>query len=123
MTSDRTPRREVDDHADADLALKQALAALPPTVGEARIEALNRRVLAQWQEGRGAVAEPAMLMAGGGRGWLALQGGWRSPWVVGATGLAVGLALVVGAWLHGSDPALDELLQPDVLSQMAAGEM
>ena len=123
MNSDRTTLSETEAHADADRALKQALSALPPPVDSVRIEALNRRVLAQWQEARGAVARPATGMAGGARGWLALHGGWRSRWMVGATGLAVGLALVVGTWLRSSDPALEELLQPDVLSQMAAGEM
>jgi hypothetical protein len=103
-----------------DAALQRALADLPPPVDAARIEALNRRVLAQWQETRGAAAAESVS---GARGWLALHGGWRNRWLAGATGLAVGLALLVGTWLRSADPALDELLQPDVLSQMAAGEM
>jgi hypothetical protein len=119
MNSDR-PKLSADE-PDADRALQQALAALPPQVDPARMEALNRRVMTQWQEARGAAAEP--VAAHGMRGWLALHGGWRSRWLAGATGLALGLALLAGTWLRSSDPALDELMQPDVLSQMAAGEM
>jgi len=126
MNADRTTpseRSDMEAQTDDDLELKQALSNLQPPVDAARVEALSRRVLAQWQDARGAAAEPAAGAAGGARGGLALHGGWRRRWMVGATGLAVGLALVIGTWLRSSDPALDELLQPDVLSQMAAGEM
>lgn len=105
----------------ADERLRGAIVGLGADGAEARIEAMNRRVLAQWA----ALQSPATAGAGiDGRTWPALRGkGGRAPWAAAAAGLTLGLALVAHGWLRAPDPALEELLQPDVLSQMAAGEM
>ncbi len=108
------PKHDPDD----TLLQQQLRAALAPD--DAELEALNRRVLSQWRsrhdgasaqtEGHGAVRA------------LVGRAGLR-PWLIGATGLALGGALALGLWLQRPDPAMEELLQLDVLSQMAAGEM
>ena len=111
-----------------DVALKQALQtchAADPPPERAHQAAFEARVVADWQAwhagaagrpGRSAVARglaPARSWFGSGS-----QRGWA---------LAVGavLAVTLGAmlWLQRPDPAFDELLHPDVLSQMAIGEM
>jgi hypothetical protein len=115
----KPPPQTPDD--DADLRLRRALLDLPADAAGSRLAALNQRVLVQWQAAQDAAAGGA---GRSGRPWLALWGrGGRASWVAGAAGLTAGLALVLHAWLRAPDPALDELLQPDVLSQMAAGEM
>ncbi len=115
-------RPETPDATDGsgrvdDLALRQQLRALPPSTPASDIEALNRRVLEQWRESHGPTKQRP------GRSPVQAAGWGRRPWLVASTGLVVGLALVVGLWLQRSDPAMDDLLRPDVLSQMAVGEM
>lgn len=127
MTSPMTPPDPLHDpHATshrtvADLPLQQALRALPVPAEPQRLEALQQRVLAQWQAAH-APAEVSLRQGAGGRG-LALAGGGRRRWLLGSGMVLGGLALVLGLWMRQPDPALDELLQPDVLSQMAIGEM
>lgn len=113
-----TPPRTPDDRTDD--RLRQALIGLPADGVRERLEALNHRVLAQWGEAQ----RLAPAGHGGGGPWLALRGrGGKASWAVGLAGLTAGLALVLAAWLRAPDPALDDLSQPDVLSQMAAGEL
>jgi len=84
------------------------------------LSGLNERIIAQWQERHG-VPEPVVA----GRGpVLALGGRWgRHPlWIV-ALGLLASAAIVLGVWLQRPDPVLEELMQLDVLSQMAAGQL
>jgi hypothetical protein len=91
--------------AASDLPLRQGLNALAPA---ADTGALQQRVLGDWQ-----ARQPV-------RGGFALQ----RRWLLGSAGLAVGLVLAVGLWVSRSDdPVLQELLQPDVLSQMAADQI
>lgn len=78
-------------------------------------EALQERVLAQWQQ-RHPGAEFAL--AGGPHA----STGFRAPrWVLPVLLLAISLSLL--GWWNRPDPALEELMQLDVLSQMALGEM
>ncbi len=106
------PEHDPDD-AQLQRALREALAP-----DAADLEAVNERVLSQWQQQHDGASPrargPALTRAG--------RAGVR-PWLIGATGLALGGALALGLWLQRPDPAMEELLQLDVLSQMAAGEM
>jgi hypothetical protein len=117
----RPAQAPADDTAEADLRLQRALRSVPPAIDAARLDALQSRVLAQWQVGAHGANLP---MANGG--WrsrsLSLIGGPRRGWML-ASGLLLGVSLAAGFWLQRPDPALEELLQPDVLSQMAIGEM
>lgn len=104
-----------DIHRD-DLPLRQALQGLPPPVDPQRLVALQDRVLAQWQHDH-RHARPQH----NGRS-LSLRNAPRRAWVV-ASGLVIGVSLALGLWLKRPDPVMEELQQPDVLSQMAIGEM
>lgn len=95
-----------------DAALQQALNAMHEPMDT---QALQQRVLAGWHAKHHA--SPARPWAG----VLALGGPRR--WLLGSATLALGLVLAMGLWLQRPDPVLQELLQLDVLSQMAAGEM
>jgi hypothetical protein len=117
LPSDPTETRE-EDSAAHDLALRRQLRALPSAAPAAELEALSRRVLAQWRE---QVAAPARHEAGVSTVLAAGQAGGR--WLAMSAGLMLCAALAIGLWLQRGDPVLDELARPDVLSQMAAGEM
>jgi hypothetical protein len=106
--------------ASDDARLQSALRALPLPTEADDLSGLNERIIAQWQE-RYGVPEPVVA----GRGpVLALGGRWgRHPlWIV-ALGLLASAAIVLGVWLQRPDPVLEELMQLDVLSQMAAGQL
>lgn len=110
----RSTNTSVDGERDA--ALQRALRELPPPTDSAALEA---RVIAQWQSAHGAGG----VRSNGGAA-QALSTRWlQRRWWIGAGGLALLSAVAVMLWLQRPDPALEELLQPDVLSQMAAGEM
>ena len=79
-------------------------------------------MLAQWQARHAHAATP-LAEASGPLQRLVLAGPGRRRWLLGSGVLLGGAALALGLWLRQPDPALEELLQPDVLSQMAAGEM
>ena len=125
MTSRTDPSRHADP-ADADTAadrgLQQALRALPVPTAPARLEALQARVLAQWQAAHAEATRPLLSGPGLVR-WRVGGSALRRRWVLGSGMALGGAALVLGLWLQQPDPALEELLQPDVLSQMAVGEM
>jgi len=128
-----------DDRALRD-AMRLGLRAEQPP--EADSAALAQRVLAQWRQGQAQQAGQAgqvsqagrtgqAVLAGSGAGTGAdagsgtalVFGGPRRPaWL--APGLvAVALGVALAAWWLRPDPALNELLQPDVLSQMGLGEL
>lgn len=108
------------DSADSDQALRQHLRASLSTPPDRELGALQARALAQWRL-RTAV-QPAPH-----HGPLAvLQAGWRQhPALWSGAVVALGLAtlLIAKPWTPAADPTLDELLQPDVLSLMADGEL
>lgn len=124
MTARPTPPRTSSTPDDEDLPLLTALRGLPAPGDAARLGALQARVLSQWQASHGAQAPglAATLGAGPAGRWL-LFGGARRRWLLGSGMAVCGAALALGVWLRQPDPVLEELLQPDVLSQMAIGEM
>lgn len=109
-----TPREASDDPGLRE-RLREGLAQAPTT----GLEALESRALAQWRQRTAGQARPS-------RGTLALmQAGWHQhPALYSGALLALALAagLLFKTW-SASDPALDELLQPDLLSFIAAGEL
>jgi len=97
------------------LRLRDALARSPAK----GLEALESRTLEQWRL-RGAAGQHRHTGPIG-----ALQAGWRQhPALWSGTLLALGLAalLLLKPWAQ-PDPGLDELMQPDVLSLIAIGEL
>jgi len=116
---DERPSLATEQDIDRDEALRQALRTLPQD--RVDVDALSARVMAQWRD-REAPAGAVSAHVGGGL--AALGGRGRSPtrWI-GMAGLLFGVAVALIFWAQRPDPALDELLQPDVLSQIAIGEM
>lgn len=100
-----------------DAELLQALRRAQPAAGGT--DELQQRVLAQWQQrhARQSVDQPTLLSHGPA---LLLGLTRRQRLARGLLLLALGLAAT--AWWLRPDPTLNELLQPDVLSQMALGE-
>lgn len=110
-----TPVRDTPDDQSLRNRLREGLSQAP-TSG---LGALESRALEQWRQRTAAQQRrPAGPLA-------VLQTGWRQhPALFSGTLLALGLAavLLLKPWAQ-PDPTVDELLQPDVLSLMAAGEL
>ena len=111
------PRADVEDRA-----LRLQLRALKPSA--AAVDALGDQVLAQWRELHGESTSATQL----GRPGAAMNLGghmtarrWR--WIGITTGLLIGAIIATVLWVQRPDPTLDELMQADVLSQMAIGEL
>ena len=111
-------QRNTDAALDDD-GLRQRLRESLPHSADAELLALKDRTLHQWRlRGTAQTLQPAGPLA-------VLQTAWRQhPALWSGALLALGLAflLLLKPW-HQPDPALDELLQPDVLSLMSAGEL
>ncbi len=105
------------DEAGADEALRQTLRTGLHSTNDSR-EALQARVLAQWRQRHAPLSAEARLASAGGQGWPVSR---PRRWL-GAAALAASLLLAL-AWCGRPDPALDELMQLDVLSQIAIGEL
>jgi hypothetical protein len=80
--------------------------------------ALQDRVMAQWRQRHARSATMAELAVAGGGG----ARGTRAPVWLGLAGVALAVAIAL-AWTQRSDPVLEELMQPDVLSQIGFGEI
>lgn len=104
-------------HPPTDDALRERLRSGLAGTSHVDSEALQDRVLAQWQQ-RHPVNEPALATAGG----LASHSARRPLWLVARALVLVGALAVVASWTR-PDPVMEELMQLDVLSQMAMGEM
>lgn len=104
-------------HPPTDDALRERLRSGLTGTSRMDSEALQDRVLAQWQQ-RHPVAEPALATAGG----VASHSARRPLWRVASALVLVGALAVVASWTR-PDPVMEELMQLDVLSQMAMGEM
>lgn len=100
---------------DDDQALRAALREALPCDDDA--DALQARVLAQWRQRHPPDGRPV----GVGAGLLGLRG-HPGRWL-GAAALAGGMALALAWCSVRPDPAMEELMQLDVLSQIAIGEM
>jgi hypothetical protein len=105
--------------SEQDEALKERLKAALSQSADNHTDtgALQTRVLAQWRQARplGVVVSSTGPVA-------SLQAAWRQHPVVWTGALAL---LVIALWLLRpvQDPVLDELMQPDVLTLISAGEL
>jgi len=114
---------DVPPSAD-DEALKGALRGALSDQPAADTDALAQRVLAQWADAHAQAAAPALpVVAGAGRSAVLGAALWRRKLWLGMASLAVVVLVGTAVLLLRPDPALEELMQPDVLSQMAIGEM
>lgn len=82
--------------------------------------ALQARVLAQWRQRHGQPLGVAQPVLAGGPARRGGGQGARLGLVLGTLVVALALALV---WSKRPDPSIDELMQPDVLSQIGLGEL
>ena len=80
-------------------------------------DALQARVLAQWRQ-----SHPASDVAVSSGPAGLLQAAWRQHPLLWSGAVA---ALLLGMWMlrPAQDPALEELMQPDVLTLISAGEL
>ena len=104
--------------ADADDALRATMRAALSSGSDADLAPLQSRVLAQWRM-RTATASLATPLGGG------VAGLRQHPRLLAlaALALAVAVALAGSVYLKRGDPALDELIEPDVLSLIMIGEL
>lgn len=102
----------------ADSSLRAAMRAGLPESAAGDLEALQARIIAQWQM-------RAAFSAGNGppaSSVLSLRSLNRRLVMLLAT-VAVLAAVTTAALWRGTDPALEELLEPDVLSLISLGQM
>jgi hypothetical protein len=78
---------------------------------------LQERVLAQWRQAR-----PQTVVVTSTGPVASLQAAWRQHPLL-WTGALVALAMVLWMLRPAQDPALEELMQPDVLTLISAGEL
>lgn len=86
----------------------------------ASTQALQDRVMAQWAQRHTGQLAWETATAGGTIGIGSARRTRRQRWALAV--LALGLVLTV-AWINRPDPALEELLQPDVLQLITLGSI
>ena len=106
--------------ADDD-ALKGALRGAMSDQPAADTDALAKRVMVQWADAHAQAAAP--VVAAAGRSAMLGSALRRHKLWLGMAGVAAVALVATAVALLRPDPALEELMQPDVLSQMAIGEM
>ena len=124
--NEKMPCAEPDRPAVPDDALRMRLReALQPQAST--VDALSARVLGQWNEQHGQPVAAAAHLRGSGAAAAAAVLGLRTSrhrwWAGVTTGLLSCIVVAALVWLQRPDPALEELMQPDVLSAMAIDEM
>ena len=102
--------------ADADDALRATMRAALSSGSDADLAPLQSRVLAQWRM-RTATASLATPLGGG------VAGLRQHPRLLALAALALAVAIAGSVYLKRGDPALDELIEPDVLSLIMIGEL
>lgn len=112
-----------------DQALREALRQLPSPITADESEALQARILAQWDQScagkPAASAAPASTFVLNGRGLLLGSGPGAHRWRLAAVAIVLSVVAASAWWAQQRpDPTLDEdLMHPDVLSLMAIDEM
>lgn len=107
-----------NQHTDGrDEALKGRLKQALAQGTDQDSDALQARVLAQWRQTR----PPAVVVSSNGP-LASLQGAWRQHPLL-WTGALVALAMALWMLRPAQDPALEELMQPDVLTLISNGEL
>lgn len=112
------------DRSDpADDRLRAQMRSLQAPTDE--VDAVGDRVFAQWRERHrpAAIAPRYLGGAAGAASILGLRASRHRWWVGLTTGLLACVVIATAIWVQRPDPILEELMQPDVLSQMAIGEM
>ena len=111
-----TPDRPIAYPNDAELR-QQLRESLTPSSSD-DLRALEARALEHWRQRTAAQAQHHGPLA-------VMQAHWRQHpawWSGSLLALCLAALLLTKPWAQ-PDPALDELLQPDVLSLIAAGEL
>ena len=107
-----------NERADGrDEALRERLKNTPTQGSGESSDALQARVLAQWHQSR----PPAVAVTSHGP-LASLQAAWRQHPVL-WTGALVVMAVALWMLRPAQDPVLEELMQPDVLTLISAGEL
>lgn len=121
MNDHPAPAPDASDAADQ--ALRRLLREVKPP--RAETDALANRVFAQWGEHQSRqAATPTVLGAmAGSATTLGQRASHRWRWASLGSGLLACAVIAAIVWVQRPDPALEELLQADVLSQMAIDEM
>lgn len=106
-----------DRDTGRDEALRDQLKTALTQGTDEGTDALQARVLAQWRQAR-----PQQVIVTSTGPVASLQAAWRQHPLL-WTGALVALAMALWMLRPAQDPALEELMQPDVLTLISAGEL